>query len=164
VEFCERLSAATGRRYRLPTEAEWEYACRAGTSWQFSLGRTIDTEWVNYNGKLPYAAAPKDVFRQQTVPGGSLGVANAFGLYDMHGNVWEWCVDTWRESYSEAMPDITNQSQGEVIPLRVLRGGAWDSPAGECRSSERKQAHTSLRLNIAGFRVLAETEAPQTNK
>lgn len=163
VEFCARLSAATGRRYRLPTEAEWEYACRAGTRWQFSLGETVDPNWVNYNGKLPYAAAPKDTFRQQTVPVGSLGVANAFGLYDMHGNVWEWCLDSWRESYSEAPPD-GNQSQDTVTSLRALRGGAWDSSAGECRSSERKQAQPLIRLNNIGFRVLAEAEAPPVNK
>lgn len=67
------------------------------------------------------------MFRQQTVPGGSFGVANAFGLYDMHSNVWEWCLDTWRENHSDASPDVNNQSQSEVTPLRVLRGGAWDS-------------------------------------
>lgn len=164
MEFCERLSVATGRRYRLPTEAEWEYACRAGTNWQFNLGGTIDTDWVNYNGKLPYAAAPKDMFRQQTVPVGTLGVANAFGLYDMHGNIWEWCLDGWRESYSEAPPDGNNRSQDKVTSLRVLRGGAWDSSAGECRSSERRQAQALLRLNNIGFRVLAEREAPPANK
>lgn len=164
VEFCERLSVATGRRYRLPTEAEWEYACRAGTSWQFSLGATVDPDWVNYNGKLPYAAAPKDIFRQQTVPAGSLGVANAFGLYDMHGNVWEWCLDSWRENYSGSAPDVSNQSQAELTTLRVLRGGAWDSPAGECRSGERRQAQPLLRLNNIGFRVLAESEIISVNK
>ncbi|MFN0111571.1 MAG: formylglycine-generating enzyme family protein [Blastocatellia bacterium] len=159
VEFCERLSRATGRRYRLPTEAEWEYACRAGASWQFSFGGTANTDWVNYNGKLPYAAAPKDTFRQQTIPTGSLGVANAFGLYDMHGNVWEWCQDSWSNNHSVVALESENKAQTEVTIFRVLRGGAWDSPAGECRSSARKQAPASLRLSNIGFRVVAETEA-----
>ncbi len=163
VEFCARLSAATGRRYRLPTEAEWEYACRAGTNWQFNLGETVDPDWVNYNGKLPYAAAPKDTFRQQTVPVGSLSVANAFGLYDMHGNVWEWCLDNWRENYSEPQSN-SNQAQDTVTDLRALRGGAWDSAAGECRSSGRKQAQSPIRMNNIGFRVLAEVEALPANK
>ncbi|HQR31927.1 MAG TPA: formylglycine-generating enzyme family protein [Blastocatellia bacterium] len=164
VEFCERLSRATGRRYRLPTEAEWEYACRAGTTWQFSLGETIDTDWVNYNGKLPYAAAPKDMFRQQTLPVGSLGIANAFGLYDMHGNVWEWCLDSWRESDSAASLEVYRQVRDEGIALRTLRGGAWNSPAGECRSSARKQIQPTFRSSDVGFRVLVESETPAANK
>lgn len=164
MEFCERLSRATGRRYRLPMEAEWEYACRAGTTWQFSLGGTIDTDWVNYNGKLPYAAAPKDMFRQQTVPVGSLGIANAFGLYDMHGNVWEWCLDSWREGRSDVPLDAYRQVREEGTALRTLRGGAWNSPAGECRSSARKQIQPSLRSSDVGFRVLVESETPAANK
>lgn len=160
VEFCERLSRLTGRRYRLPTEAEWEYACRAGTTWPFSFGGTIEPDWVNYNGKQPYALASKDTNRQQTVTGGSLGVANAFGLYDMHGNVWEWCLDAWHENYVGAPIDGSVwKSEAEKSP-RVLRGGAWDSPAGECRSSERRQATTLLRLNNVGFRVVAEIDLP----
>ncbi|MDX2040117.1 MAG: formylglycine-generating enzyme family protein [Acidobacteriota bacterium] len=165
VEFCDRLSRLTGRRYRLPTEAEWEYACRAGTTWPFSLGGTIESDWVNYNGRLPYAFAARDAYRQQTIVVGSLSVANAFGLYDMHGNVWEWCLDAWHGNYSGAPSDGSSwQADGEKVP-RVLRGGAWDSPAGECRSSERKQATSLLRLNNVGFRVVAEIEAPlATNK
>jgi formylglycine-generating enzyme required for sulfatase activity len=160
VEFCERLSRLTGRRYRLPTEAEWEYACRAGTTWQFSLGETIEPDWVNYDGKQPYAAAARNTFRQQTVSVGSLGVANAFGLYDMHGNVWEWCLDGWHDTYAGAPVDGgVWQSYVEKAP-RVLRGGAWDSPAGECRSSERKPANAQLRLNNVGFRVVVEVDAP----
>ncbi len=161
VEFCERLSRATGRHYRLPTEAEWEYACRAGTTWQFSFGGTIEPDSVNYNGKLPYAAAPKDTFRQQTVPVGSLGVANAFGLYDMHGNVWEWCLDSRREVRSGESPD-GNRKENEIPG--VLRGGAWDSPAGECRSSSRKQIQPLFRLNNVGFRVLVEAENSSPGK
>ncbi len=161
VEFCERLSRASGRHYRLPTEAEWEYACRAGTTWQFSFGGTIEPDSVNYNGKLPYAAAPKDTFRQQTVPVGSLGVANAFGLYDMHGNVWEWCLDSRREVRSGESSE-GNRKENEISG--VLRGGAWDSPAGECRSSSRKQIQPLFRLNNVGFRVLVEAENSSPGK
>lgn len=164
VEFCERLSRLTGRRYRLPTEAEWEYACRAGTTWPFSLGGTIESDWVNYNGKQPYAFAAKDAYRQQTITVGSLNVANAFGLYDMHGNVWEWCLDSWHENYADA-PTDGGAWQGDTEKAsRVLRGGAWDSPAGECRSSERKQAASVLRMNNIGFRVVLETEAQLSAK
>ncbi|MBL8187959.1 MAG: formylglycine-generating enzyme family protein [Acidobacteria bacterium] len=160
VEFCERLSRLTGRRYRLPTEAEWEYACRAGTTWPFSLGETIEPDWVNYDGKQPYAFGAKDAFRQQTVSVGSLGVANAFGLYDMHGNVWEWCLDAWHDSYAGAPVDGSVWQADAEKASRVLRGGAWDSPAGECRSSERKQSNSQLRLNNVGFRVVVEIDAP----
>ncbi len=160
MEFCERLSLATGRRYRLPTEAEWEYACRSGTRWPFSLGDTVDTDWVNYNGKIPYAGASKDTNRQQTVAVGSLGVANAFGLYDMHGNVWEWCLDTWHEGYTGAPTDNSAWEKDGEPSVRVLRGGAWDSSAGECRSSERRPASYSFRLNNVGFRVVAEADMP----
>lgn len=163
VEFCERLSRATGRHYRLPTESEWEYACRAGTTWQFNLGGTIDPDWVNYNGKLPYAAAPKDLFRQQTVAVGSLGIANAFGLYDMHGNVWEWCLDSWHEGQAATPSDANKQIREDGTALRTLRGGAWNSPAVECRSSARKQISSSLSSNDVGFRVLIEAESSTPN-
>lgn len=164
VEFCERLSRATGRHYRLPTEAEWEYSCRAGTNWQFSLGETVSPDWVNYNGKLPYGLAPKDSYRQQTVPVGSLGLANAFGLYDTHGNVWEWCLDSWHENYSEAPTDNSVWDKNGVKDLRVLRGGAWDSSAGECRSSERRQASPISASSGIGFRVVAEASVVAVNK
>lgn len=164
MEFCERLSRATGRRYRLPTEAEWEYACRSGTKWPFSFGETIETDWVNYNGKIPYAGAARDSNRQQTVPVGSLGVANAFGLYDMHGNVWEWCLDSWHEGYAGAPSDSSVWDKDGDQSVRVLRGGAWDSSAGECRSSERRPASYSFRLNNVGFRVVAEVDTPMTSK
>ncbi|MGE0883400.1 MAG: formylglycine-generating enzyme family protein [Blastocatellales bacterium] len=164
MEFCERLSRATGRRYRLPTEAEWEYACRSGTKWPFSFGETIETDWVNYNGKIPYAGAARDSNRQQTVPVGSLGVANAFGLYDMHGNVWEWCLDSWHEGYAGAPSDSSVWDKDSDQSVRVLRGGAWDSSAGECRSSERRPASYSFRLNNVGFRVVAEVDTPLTSK
>jgi formylglycine-generating enzyme required for sulfatase activity len=98
VEFCKRLSQKTGRTYRLPSEAEWEYACRAGTSTPFHFGETITADLANYHSEVAYASAPTKKARGQTTPVGSFS-ANAFGLYDMHGNVWEWCQDIWYDNY-----------------------------------------------------------------
>ncbi|HKX26065.1 MAG TPA: formylglycine-generating enzyme family protein [Blastocatellia bacterium] len=162
MEFCERLSRATGRRYRLPTEAEWEYACRAGTNTQFHFGDTINTDWVNYFGKYNYGCGPKGDYRAQTAPVGQMGVANPFGLYDMHGNVWEWCLDTWHDSYRSAPADGSAWETGGIRYVRSLRGGGWDSVAGECRSFSRNRFAASLRLNDIGFRVVAEAGGPQT--
>jgi len=158
VEFCERLSRATGRKYRLPTEAEWEYACRAGSRTPFHFGATMTPSWANYDAKSPYASAPKGVSRQQTMPVGSLGVANAFGLYDMHGNVWEWCLDTWHENYSQAPDDGRSREKDENNYVKVIRGGAWNSYAGECRASSRNRITAPFKLNGIGFRVAAEAE------
>ena len=94
VEFCERLSKLTGRNYRLPSEAEWEYACRAGTTTPFYFGETITPELANYCGNYTYGEGPIGEYRNQTTPVGQFS-ANGFGLYDMHGNVWEWCADEW---------------------------------------------------------------------
>jgi formylglycine-generating enzyme required for sulfatase activity len=165
VEFCERLSRATGRRYRLPTEAEWEYACRAGTNTPFNVGDAIKTEWANYHGKHTYASSPKGVYREQTVIVGSLGIGNAFGLYDMHGNVWEWCSDTWHDNYNTAPDDGKPRENGDLKYLRVIRGGSWDSSAGECRSNARNRMTASIQLNSIGFRVVTEvTGQPMANE
>ncbi|QMS88336.1 SUMF1/EgtB/PvdO family nonheme iron enzyme [Nostoc edaphicum CCNP1411] len=135
VEFCEKLSQKTGRKYRLPSEAEWEYACRAGTTTPFHFGETITTELANYNGDYTYASAPKGKFRQETTEVGSFP-PNAFGLYDMHGNVWEWCQDSWHDNYKEAPIDgsawIDNDNKS---PL--LRGGSWLYDPDYCRSACR---------------------------
>jgi formylglycine-generating enzyme required for sulfatase activity len=155
MEFCARLSRATGRAYRLPTEAEWEYACRGGTGTTFYLGDTITPELVNYNGYYPYGSAAKGAYRQKTTTVGGVGYPNAFGLYDMHGNVWEWCMDYWHESYNRAPADGSSWETGGDASLRVLRGGSWMSFAVDCRSTYRVNASPGARFNYFGFRVVA---------
>ncbi len=151
VEFCARLAKKTGHAYRLPTEAEWEYACRAGTTTPFAFGETITPEFVNYNGEHPYGKAMKGKNRGETVPVGSLGVANAFGLFDMHGNVWEWCGDWYGEYPSESQTDPTGQEEGG---FRVLRGGSFGLNGYLCRSAYRYDYPPDVRLYDLGFRVV----------
>jgi formylglycine-generating enzyme required for sulfatase activity/tetratricopeptide (TPR) repeat protein len=153
-EFCARLSAKTGRDYRLPTEAEWEYACRAGTTTPFAFGETITPEIVNYDGNYPYAKAKKGNYRQETVPVGSLGVANAFGLYDMHGNVWEWCEDAWFDNYKGAPTDGSARLSGGDSSLRVLRGGSRFNFARYCRSAFRSHIDARIINHDVGVRVV----------
>jgi formylglycine-generating enzyme required for sulfatase activity len=155
MEFCKRLSLATGRPYRLPSESEWEYACRAGTTTPFHFGETIAPEWVNYNGGHPYGDGPQGIFRGETVEVGSLGGANAFGLYDMHGNVWEWCADQWHDDYLGAPADGGIWDVGGDVRLRVIRGGAFQYFASVCCSYYRFQSAFDKRLNNLGLRIVA---------
>lgn len=156
VEFCQKLSQMTGRNYRLPSEAEWEYACRAGTTTPFYFGETITADLVNYDATSTYASAPKGEYRQQTTPVGSFP-PNAFGLYDMHGNVWEWCQDTWHDSYQgapnngSAWVDNGNDNQ-----TRLLRGGSWINNPEDCRSAYRNNNDLSRGRHIddIGFRIV----------
>jgi formylglycine-generating enzyme required for sulfatase activity len=152
-EFCARLSRATGRNYRLPSEAEWEYAARAGTTTDFAFGNSLPPEIANYDGNNPFGKGEKGVARGQTVPVGSLGLANAFGLYDMHGNVWEWCQDTWHESYAGAPTDGSAWESGGDQNRRVGRGGAWMTYAVACRSALRARNAPDFRMFFIGFRV-----------
>jgi formylglycine-generating enzyme required for sulfatase activity/predicted Ser/Thr protein kinase len=155
TEFCRRLSRMTGREYRLPTEAEWEYAARAGTTTPFAFGETITPEIVNYDGNYPYGSTPKGTFREKTTPVGSLGTANGFGLYDMHGNVWEWCLDYWHDDYSGAPTDGSAWLDGGDSRYRVGRGGSWGNDAGLCRSARRDKNEPTLRDTFTGFRVVS---------
>ena len=153
IHFCQRLSQMTGKNYRLPTEAEWEYACRAGTSTPFYFGETITTELANYNGNYYYASAPKGIYRKKTTDVGSFP-PNNFGLYDMHGNVWEWCKDDWHDNYDGAPTDGSAWLSGDDR-YSPLRGGSWVNDPDDCRSATR--SNNIRRVNryiINGFRVV----------
>nr|MDJ0595885.1 SUMF1/EgtB/PvdO family nonheme iron enzyme [Pleurocapsa sp. MO_226.B13] len=136
VEFCQRLSKQTGKEYRLPTEAEWEYACRAGTTTPFHFGETITGELANYRATETYASEPKGEYREQTTPVGSFP-PNAFGLYDMHGQVWEWCADPWHDNYNGAPDDGSAWTHGGNNNRSPLRGGSWVNIPDYCRSAFR---------------------------
>jgi formylglycine-generating enzyme required for sulfatase activity len=154
VEFCERLQKKTGRAYRLPTEAEWEYAARASTTSPFAFGETVTPDIVNYHGDYPYSNAPKSVYRGKTVPVGSLGVANAFGLFDMHGNVWEWCQDVWHNTYNGAPTDGSARLSGGNPNFRVVRGGSWFGNGRFCRATHRSWERVDSRVHYNGLRVV----------
>jgi len=121
VAFCQKLSQQAGKTYRLPSEAQWEYACRAGTTTPFYFGETITPDLVNYNGNSPYGGASKGQYRQETTSVGSFP-PNAFGLYDMHGNVWEWCEDVWHGNYNGAPTDGSAWVEEESACGAAVRG------------------------------------------
>jgi len=150
IAFCNKLSQKTGRRYRLPSEAEWEYACRAGTKTPFYFGETITTELANYDGTSTYAAEPKGKYREQTTEVGSFP-PNAFGLYDMHGNAWEWCEDSYHTSYEGAPKDGSSWIDNDNN-YHLLRGGSWINDPQNCRSACRNDDFNIVIGNI-GFRV-----------
>jgi formylglycine-generating enzyme required for sulfatase activity len=155
IEFCERLTRKTGRKYRLPSEAEWEYACRAGTVTPFAFGETITTDLANFNGQYPYHPRVKGIYRTKTTQVGSFESANAFGLFDMHGNVWEWCQDVWHENYDGAPNDGSAWLSGGESEMRVARGGSWYYRATFCRSAFRYRFPSpSHKHNNIGFRVV----------
>ncbi|MGI0486434.1 formylglycine-generating enzyme family protein [Pantanalinema rosaneae CENA516] len=154
VEFCDRLSRSTGRAYRLPSEAEWEYACRAGTTTPFHFGQTISTDLANYDGNYTYGDGKKGVYREETTPVGNFKVANAFGLYDMHGNVWEWCADHWHDNYKNAPDDGSAWIEGGDSDGRVVRGGSWLAFPGKCRSAVRGRSNSGDQYSSTGFRVV----------
>jgi formylglycine-generating enzyme required for sulfatase activity len=157
MEFCRRLSQRTGRHYTLPSEAQWEYACRAGTTTPFHFGTTINTELANYDGGFVYDDGVKGKDRRQTTEVASFP-ANPWGLHDMHGNVWEWCLDHWHDSYTGApgdgsawFKDDAHENQDENS--RLLRGGSWGDFPRFCRSAFRYRARPVGRDDFVGFRV-----------
>jgi formylglycine-generating enzyme required for sulfatase activity len=158
VKFCELLSERTGKTYRLPSEAEWEYACRAGTTTPFHFGETITPELVNYNSDFTFDSVPTEKNRQQTTDVGTFP-PNAFGLYDMHGNVWEWCQDNWHNNYINAPIDgsawIHENTYGKVV-----RGGSWVCFRNRCRSAcIYIDGHLSFGRDDFGFRVVSSDAA-----
>ena len=145
VEFCQKLSQLTDRHYRLPSEAEWEYACRAGTATAFYFGETISTEVANYRS-------------EETTVVGSFP-ANAYGLYDMHGNILEWCADKYHGNYLGAPTDGSAWAN-DANSTYVLRGGSWYSKPSYCRSAARVYYQPNYRCSYFGFRVVC---APAQN-
>ena len=166
VEFCRKLSVraeekSSGRTYRLPTEAEWEYSCRGGatSSRPFSFGDSLSSTQANFNGNHPYGGAAKGPNLQHTTPVGSYK-PNAWGLFDMHGNVWEWCSDWYGKNYYNQSPRQDPQGPQDGRH-RVVRGGSWDLVGRVCRSANRDRIGPGGRFLNLGFRVLCV--APRTS-
>ena len=151
------LSRRTAERYRLPSEAEWEYVARAGTTTPFHFGSTISTEQANYDGNFTYGSGRKGGYREKTVPVGSFP-ANRFGVHDVHGNVWEWVQDCWNGSYHGAPRDGSAWERGDCS-RRILRGGSWYDLPWYLRSANRVRNSTGFRLDFNGFRI-ARTLTP----
>jgi formylglycine-generating enzyme required for sulfatase activity/uncharacterized caspase-like protein len=158
VDFCLKLSQQTGREYRLPSEAEWEYACRGGTTTPFHFGETITTELANYDGTYTYASEPKGKYLQKTTDVDSF-TPNAFGLYNMHGNVWEWCQDDLHNDYTDA-PTNGSAWESQDGDIKVARGGSWLNDPTFSRSAYRGTfGKSKLRVNDLGFRVVCSGAA-----
>jgi len=153
VEFCDRLSAHTGRTYRLPSEAEWEYACRAHTTTPFSFGAKLTSDLANFAGGEEAETGEE---REGTTPVDHYPYANSFGLSDMHGNVFEWCLDHWHGNYKGAPTDGSAwlDEDAEEDKSRVTRGGSWDYTPWYCRSTYRLDLNPRVSFNNVGFRVI----------
>ncbi len=179
MEFCHRLSQRTGRHYTLPSEAQWEYACRAGSTTPFAFGATLTAELANYDATI-LRDGPKGEYRKQITPVGMFP-ANAWGLQDMHGNVWEWCLDQWHENYEGAPTDgsawlnpteLSNEAitkgretKGGDGETRLLRGGSWRTAPWYCRSAYRSRSEPGNANdgNSAGLRVVCLPQGPSLN-
>jgi formylglycine-generating enzyme required for sulfatase activity/uncharacterized caspase-like protein len=154
-EFCQKLSEQFGRLYRLPSEAEWEYACRAGTKTPFYYGETITSKLANYYSELIYSQESKMKNRGKTTLVGEFP-PNLYGLYDMHGNLWEWCEDHWHQNYQGAPLDGSAWLSDDDKPDRLLRGGFWEGSPRSCRSACRYHFTPKFRHYFIGFRVVCE--------
>jgi formylglycine-generating enzyme required for sulfatase activity len=142
IEFCARLSKHTNRQYRLPTETEWEYACRAGTTTPFHFGNTISIELANF-----------EMVYDETTPVDHFKIANTWGLCEMHGNVWEWCEDTWHYSYNKVPKDGSAWLIDRDDDTYIIRGGAWMNEPMACRSASRHEGFSTTRTSYLGFRL-----------
>lgn len=164
--FIDKLNELNNTsQYRLPTEAEWEYAARAGSTTMYNTGDTISGALANFNGTFPFALNLRDEYRKTPTPVGSFP-ANAFGLYDMHGNVWEWCHDWYQSDYYQKSP-TQNPPGPETGQMKVLRGGSWFRYTGHIRSATRyknkavgQYADTGLRLVKSTRRISTESGTP----
>ena len=153
MEFCHRLSQRSNLAYTLPSEAQWEYSCRAGTKTPFAFGDTLTPELANYDANYTYGSGPKGIYRKETLDVGSFP-ANAWGLHDMHGNVWEWCLDPWHQTYGGAPSDGTAWENGaDDEGVRLLRGGSWSLSPRNCRSAFRGRRLQDYRVSNVGFRL-----------
>jgi formylglycine-generating enzyme required for sulfatase activity len=160
IEFCARLTIHTNRQYRLPTETEWEYACRAGTTTPFHFGETISPELANYNSsKQAYGDGVTGEYRGETTPVDHFKIANAWGLCDMHGNVYEWCQDHWHSNYEGAPEDGSAWLTENSDAPRVWRGGSWFYDPGDCRSAYRDLDLPDNSDYDLGFRVSCSAPA-----
>ena len=153
-KFCQRLSKLTGRSHQLPSETQWEYACRAGTMTPFSFGETLTVKVANFNGEHSFGDEPHGFYFHSTNEGGKFP-PNALGLYDMHGNLWEWCADTWLDDYSSSPRDGSSY-QNKDSNYRVARGGSWHEPPALCRSATRLRVLETDADEVMGFRVVGE--------
>ena len=155
IEFCARLWQFTGKLYSLPSEAQWEYACRANTTTPFHFGETITPDLANYDGEYNYKDEPVGIFRQETLPVGCFP-PNAFGLYDMHGNVIEFCADNWHDDYQDAPNDCKSRIGGSDY-FTPLRGGGWSSPSWLCESANRRDnlRRSRERYEDVSFRLVS---------
>ena len=152
-KFCQQLTKMTGRRYQLPSETQWEHACRAGTSTPFSFGETLTVDVANFNGEHTFRQEAPGFYFHSTSEGGKFP-PNSFGLYDMHGNLWEWCADNWLDDYSSAPRDDSSYENRDS-KYRVARGGSWHEPPTLCRSAARLRVLQSDAEEVLGFRVIA---------
>ena len=148
-EFCKKMTEMDGKPYRLPTETEWEYACRAGTTTPFHFGQTLSTDQANFDGKYVYGDGEEGTYRQRTTPVGRFP-PNAWGLYDLHGNVWEWCSDWYGIYPTEDSVDYQGPMNGTE---RIIRGGAWNQIPRRCRSAHRDRAEPTKRRKDVGCRI-----------
>ena len=156
VAYCQWMSGKLGKRFRLPTEAEWEYACRAGSESAFNTGENLTTAEANYNGNHPWNNHEKGIYRENTVSVDSF-TPNGWGLYNMHGNVWEWCSDWLGESYYDECKEegrVANPAGPSTGTVRVIRGGSWSFNAARCRSAYRGHSVPGLRYCSVGFRLV----------
>jgi formylglycine-generating enzyme required for sulfatase activity len=154
MAFCQRLRLRSGKNYTLPSEAQWEYTCRAGTVTPFHFGVTISTELANYYGRKAYGDGPVGDFREQTTNVASFP-ANAWGMHDMHGNVWEWCADHWHANYEGAPEDGCAWLDDKAMEYSqvLMRGGSCGNLSRGCRSASRIKAHPDNQGSDCSFRV-----------